>query len=86
MRCKEFEERAKLSRALKLSNDVWSRPAQDMLRIYAFAGFDTKKIVRKAVVLASPNALKINLPTVEKAWGKCYRNAGDGNYADISEF
>jgi hypothetical protein len=79
---KEFEERAKFARVLKLSEDVWSIPARDMLRIYAFAGFDTKKIIRKAVLLASPDGLKINLPTVEKAWAKCYKYDG-GKYVEL---
>lgn len=78
----EFEERAKRASSLKLSDDVWSRPAQDILRIYAFAGFDAAMIVRQAVLLASPNALKINLPTVERAWAKCYERDESGGYKE----
>lgn len=64
----DFAARAVMAREPILSDDVFSKPAQDMIRIAAFAGFDTKDLMVRC--FKSSTSSKINVATVERIMGE----------------
>ena len=64
-------ERIATARAVRISLDVWTRGAHDMIRIAAFAGFDMTDLMRRCFVrTARRDTSKINIRTVETIMGE----------------
>lgn len=68
----KFSKRAAMARRPRLSSDVWSKAATDMVRIALFAGFEAKQLIVDC--LRSSRGKKVGIRTVEKIltkmWGE----------------
>lgn len=64
----DFERRAAMARKPTLSPDVWTKPAADMIRIAAFAGFDVQRLIVECLKGNCGN--RVNIRTVERIMGE----------------